>query len=632
MSSVVDSDTHGAEKTGPGSAKQGLGSRATSKVTFRDGEEKPKTRSSAHPTEGEHRSSSIPPGGLQLQHQQLGDLKKKDDLNPFKFSPDVDFCALSQLDKHEKAQERERMQSLKVHEKLSKSQRLMKGRRFRVLKEIDEEIEQERAQNKENRVASMRDNAPWLVAITRNRRVENESLQDFIGKKRNMFVLQYELTVKRTEMRKLEEITAAEEQRIEKAEKDLEEDAHMFDQFLGANNKNANEAARLADEEARKKLDKVAEIKRLHGQITALKSELVRREDELNELKQYKQFLDQITPTEWKEERRKKLEQERLSRQKLDIPSSLSDDPSSKSGSRPQSRAVDPKIGKRGGGGGLLSQKSFVNVGSRRRSSASSHDVELSVKHGSELDMNKSPSELNMNDLDNDFELYFTDPQQLLAIFTELEEQNLSLIQNSQDHEEQLEEITRELQITMAKKNLETESLQRQVTQLEQAIELEEQKEKELMAKVGAHSLVNEDGKQDEYLAQLSAVISDVYKKIFNENPVTSDPLKNLASVENRLEELFQEIDLMDPQRLQEAEKGKEKERRIRLREQKKFEEERATEEKKRKAALRAKEPPKKHIGRPIAERSRPPELKKTDQDTINKTNEEEEELAYYFT
>jgi hypothetical protein len=35
------------------------------------------------------------------------------------------------------------MQNLKVHDKLSKAQRLMKGRRFRVLKEIDEEIEQE---------------------------------------------------------------------------------------------------------------------------------------------------------------------------------------------------------------------------------------------------------------------------------------------------------------------------------------------------------------------------------------------------------------------------------------------------------------------------------------------------------
>lgn len=610
----------------PSSAKPGLGSRATSKVTFRDGDNKAETRLSDHPADSEPRPTSIAKSLNLQQTHQLTDLKKKEEINPFKFSPDVDFCALSQLDKRERAQERDRMQTLKVHEKLSKAQHLMKGRRFRVLKEIDEEIEQERAQNKENRVASMRDNAPWLVAITRNRRVENESLQDFIEKKRNMFVLQYELTVKRTEMRKLEEITGAEEQRIEKAEKDLEEDAHMFDQFLAANNKNANEAARLADEEARKKLDKVAEIKRLHGQITALKSELVRREDELNELKQYKQFLDQVTPIEWKEERRKKLELERISRSKLDTHSSLSDEQMSKSGSRPQSRVVDPKGAKRAG---PPTQK---GVGTRRRSSSSSRDVDMSMKPGSELELNKTPSEMNINDLDNDFELFFTDPQQLLAIFTELEEQNLSLIQNSQDHEEQLEEITRELQLTMEKKNSETESLQRQVNFLEQAIASEEQKEKELMAKVGAHSLVNDDDKQDEYLAQLTSVIGDVYKKIFNENPVTNDPLKNLASIENRLEELFQEIDLMDPLRLQEAEKAKEKERRIRLREQKKLEEERANEEKKRKAALRAKEPPKKHVGRPIAERSRPPELKKTDQDTINKTNEEEEELAYYFT
>ncbi len=35
------------------------------------------------------------------------------------------------------------MKNLKVHEKLSKAQRLMKGRRFRVLNEINEEIEHE---------------------------------------------------------------------------------------------------------------------------------------------------------------------------------------------------------------------------------------------------------------------------------------------------------------------------------------------------------------------------------------------------------------------------------------------------------------------------------------------------------
>ena len=38
-------------------------------------------------------------------------------------------------------------------------------------------------------------------------------------------------------------------------------------------------------------------------------------------------------------------------------------------------------------------------------------------------------------------ELYFTDPAELISIFTELEEQNLSLIQNSQETEITLEEM-----------------------------------------------------------------------------------------------------------------------------------------------------------------------------------------------
>lgn len=40
-----------------------------------------------------------------------------------------------------------------------------------------------------------------------------------------------------------------------------------------------------------------------------------------------------------------------------------------------------------------------------------------------------------------ELELYFTEPQQLLDIFTELEEKNLSLIQNTQETEETLEEL-----------------------------------------------------------------------------------------------------------------------------------------------------------------------------------------------
>lgn len=48
-------------------------------------------------------------------------------------------------------------------------------------------------------------------------------------------------------------------------------------------------------------------------------------------------------------------------------------------------------------------------------------------------------------------DLFFTDPQQLLDIFSELEEQNLSLIQNSQETEETLEEMRQTRAVTEQK-------------------------------------------------------------------------------------------------------------------------------------------------------------------------------------
>ena len=84
---------------------EGLGSRATSRVTFRDGDGHQHTRGSSHPTEGgEHgATSAVPSLHSQRGQQQSPELKKKEEINPFKFSPNVDFCALSQLDKREKA-------------------------------------------------------------------------------------------------------------------------------------------------------------------------------------------------------------------------------------------------------------------------------------------------------------------------------------------------------------------------------------------------------------------------------------------------------------------------------------------------------------------------------------------------
>ena len=51
-------------------------------------------------------------------------------------------------------------------------------------------------------------------------------------------------------------------------------------------------------------------------------------------------------------------------------------------------------------------------------------------------------------------ELYFNDPMELINMFHELEDQNLSLIQNGQDMEESIDEIRVQAQVSAVALNL----------------------------------------------------------------------------------------------------------------------------------------------------------------------------------
>ena len=53
----------------------------------------------------------------------------------------------------------------------------------------------------------------------------------------------------------------------------------------------------------------------------------------------------------------------------------------------------------------------------------------------------REPSAAAFRHSPNEEHFHFSDPSQLISLFTELEEQNLSLIQNSQETEETLEEM-----------------------------------------------------------------------------------------------------------------------------------------------------------------------------------------------
>jgi type III secretory pathway component EscV len=216
-------------------------------------------------------------------------------------------------------QERRHQRQLKVHEKTTYSQRL-NAKSGALRKSItspstldDQDLETtggtvtrpdpsfaiavtQRSDSWMANVKSLLLIACLHVSAHTDRHVEKESLDDYIAKKREMFLVEYALGVKRDEIKKLEQLAQEEERELELAERHLEEDAIMFDEFLKENDKNSVEAIKAAEQETKLKLEKVSEIKRLNVQITALKSEISKNEEQLQEYRYYKKFLEGLAP------------------------------------------------------------------------------------------------------------------------------------------------------------------------------------------------------------------------------------------------------------------------------------------------------------------------------------------------
>ncbi|RMX58693.1 hypothetical protein pdam_00009492 [Pocillopora damicornis] len=503
--------------------------------------------------------------------------------------------------------ERIQQRSLKVHEKTTYTSRVnAKTAAMRKIGDDNEDdfVEEEKKKDKDG-VIAVKDDPQFTLAITRDRHVEKENLADFISKKREMFLVQYSLGVKRDEMRKLEEIAQAEEKKLELAEQYLEEDAAMFDEFLKENDKNSVEAIKIAEAETKLKLEKVAEIKKINAQMMAIKSEISKNEDTLKEYMLYKQFLDSLTPQEWKDDKRKAKEEKKKAKQ------------------RDKSSVSKKRIS-------IISSDRNSSRGSRKESRASSKLAGSPLVKMQRSDAEDSPAsvyETDEEESDTEPDLFFGDPQQLLDIFAELEEQNLSLIQNSQETEEALEELRQTIKQTQERMNRETEILKGQIDFLNDAINREEERAKELEMKSKMFSYGEFKAEDQEKMLQtLNKKVEEVYRNCIGDNEANISTLQMLTNIENRLEELFEQIEVMPPDR------AKEKDRRLRLREEKMELQRLHQEDRVRRALERAQAEPKKKTGKPLMFRSEPPQTRRKQQDADKKQDKEEEELKYFFT
>ncbi|XP_069101669.1 cilia- and flagella-associated protein 100-like isoform X3 [Argopecten irradians] len=482
--------------------------------------------------------------------------------NPFKMAPDSDIFVLRDKERQRKKQERLRQRGLHVHEKTTYSSKV-NFRTASMIRPADSDEEKDGEDG--DKTVSVKDDPQYTIRVTRDRHVEKESLAEYIAKKREMFLVQYSLGVKRDEMKKLEEMAQKEEKKLELAEQYLEEDAAMFDEFLKENDANSAEAVREAENETKAKLEKVAEVKKINTQMMTIKSEISKYEDTLKEYQLYRKFLDSLTPQEVREERDIKRQKRREEKQ------------------REQEKNM--QVLKKSGG--ALADKSKKKVPSKTGSAIKKSDQDSVISAMLDSD----------EDSDEELDLYFTDPHQLLDIFAELEEQNLSLIQNSQETEEALEEMKQTIKQTKIKMEKETQILKDQIDKLNTQILKEEARAEDLKIKAKMFSYGEFKAEDQEKMLQaLNKKVEEVYRSCIGDNEANISTLQMLTNIENRLEELFEQIETMPQDKVEAAEKAKEKERRLKLREEKMEQQRLHQEERVRKALERAKAEPKKQV------------------------------------
>jgi len=456
-----------------------------------------------------------------------------------------------------------------------------------------------------------------VAAATRDRRKEKENMADFIAKKREMFLVQMSLDTKRAEIRKLEERAQQREEALRKSEQMLEEDALRFDQFLKDNDQKAVQAIKKAEAETKAKAEKVQEIKKLNAQITQIKSEMSKFEEQLEDCRKYKDFLDKLTPPEWFEEQAaaKQRRKEEAKLYKLGLRQAALDEKAAAAAAAIEAEAEAERARK-----GRRSRKD--------RSTEDTLDKERVLAAAPILTLD-DVSDDEQPDEDEDVPMYFQEPQQLLDIFTALEESNLFLIQNSQETEEALEELKAKFAETRQRMEAESAGLKSQIDTLKGSIKVEEDKGRALLDRAGKNTGVQA---QERTLDELNKKVAEVYRAIFSEADNSLGTLQMLTNIEARLEELLSIIDAMPKEEVEAAEKQKEKERRQRVREAKQALAAKLQEERIQRSIRRSQEPVRRRVGKPIMFRSQPIQKKKKAVDEQEKKVDEEDDVNFYLS
>ncbi|NWU55890.1 CP100 protein, partial [Dromas ardeola] len=505
--------------------------------------------------------------------------------NPFTIPTEIDIFSIRNKERKKAKAEHERMKTMKIHEKMTYSTKIkakQKGCRKALQKEEEEEARKQ-ATN-EARLKTLQETLSWKIAINKDNPLEKESFHDYINDRREIFLLEYAIAVKRDEIQRMESIAKTEERKLEKAEYYLEKEAAMFAEFLKENHKNSVQALKIAEKESTAKTKKITEIQAITSQIENLQSDISRFKNTLQKYKTYRDFLYKLSPKEWQEAHGKKHTKEKDFKTATKATEESASPPTTAEQGKCQGRAAHSSLG----------QPHAPNVhvvfvhNSLTRSPLTYHFSKGLIQKMLFFRNLLEDAEIeSCSDEDEEPELYFTDPQQLLSIFTEMEEENLTFIQNSQETEESLEKVqhtfitthesTQErscvfqrcpFQITSFlfwPREKKLEELKQQVVTLKSSIAKEEERVADLKLKVHLFtSGEHEADDQDKMLTSLNKKVLEVYCHCTGETETNLQTVQMLTAIEKQLNDLLDTLERIPPAKIEQAEKAKKAEQRMR--------------------------------------------------------------------
>jgi hypothetical protein len=351
-----------------------------------------------------------------------------------------------------------------------------------------------------SRTATGKSSAP---AVTSPLRGGSETTQEFIMKKRELFLVALSMENKEQEIDRLETEVRGKQEKLATVEMTLEADALRFDKFLKTNDKIAHDALRKQEQLTRDKIEAAAEIRRLQNEVSKVELDIGKLQEQLSDSIKYKTFLDGITPADHAATQSARREARRAERQ-----------------ARVAAAAASGK---------------FLD------------DAELADEDA----------------YGGDGEPYYTQPQQLTDLMNRLEERNLFLIQNYQETEEAVEELRQKFTATAGALQQQTHANRQSLDEIQARTALEGMRTKRLSASIESSFFASSS---DRHYEQLRAHVTSAFAPLGLFADSAPDPALVLAEVEKRMDLMMAEWQRVDADARAAAEKAKDTEKRARMR------------------------------------------------------------------